>query len=130
MPLRGQGLTSGARSESGHDGGLSSLGSFPASRPTGETVADGSSPPSSESSFAGWIGATIEGRYRLRELLGEGGMGAVFIATHLRLDKDVAVKIVLPEVAGNRPTLNERWHDPEHFAALARECKRLLKVIW
>ncbi|MCA9634715.1 MAG: hypothetical protein KC420_01630 [Myxococcales bacterium] len=36
----------------------------------------------------------------------------------------------LPEVAGNRPTLNERWHDPEHFAALARECKRLLKVIW
>ena len=35
-----------------------------------------------------------------------------------------------PSVAGNRPPLPERWVDPELFAALARECKRLLKVIW
>ncbi len=36
----------------------------------------------------------------------------------------------LPEVAGHRPRLNTKWFDPEHFSALARECKRLLKVIW
>ena len=36
----------------------------------------------------------------------------------------------LPEVAGHRPRLNKKWADPEHFNALARECKRLLKVIW
>ncbi len=36
----------------------------------------------------------------------------------------------VPAVAGNRPTLPERWSDPELFANLARECKRLLKVIW
>lgn len=36
----------------------------------------------------------------------------------------------LPEVAGNRQALSERWLDPELFGALARECKRLLKVIW
>ena len=36
----------------------------------------------------------------------------------------------LPAVAGNRATLPEKWVDPELFQALARECKKLLKVIW
>ena len=35
-----------------------------------------------------------------------------------------------PHVAGNREPLPEKWIDPELFAALARECKKLLKVIW
>lgn len=35
-----------------------------------------------------------------------------------------------PAVAGNREALPEKWVDPELFAALARECKKLLKVIW
>ncbi len=44
-----------------------------------------------------WIGRIIDGRYKIVELLGEGGMGAVFAAEQLRLQKDVAVKIILPE---------------------------------
>jgi len=36
----------------------------------------------------------------------------------------------VPQVEGLRAKLNKRWPDPEHFAALARECKRLLKVLW
>lgn len=35
-----------------------------------------------------------------------------------------------PQLAGNREPLPEKWIDPELFAALARECKKLLKVIW
>lgn len=35
-----------------------------------------------------------------------------------------------PTVAGNREALPEKWVDPELFQALARECKKLLKVIW
>ena len=35
-----------------------------------------------------------------------------------------------PTVAGNRAALPEKWVDPELFQALARECKKLLKVIW
>jgi hypothetical protein len=35
-----------------------------------------------------------------------------------------------PMLAGHRQPLPERWVDPEQFTALARECKRLLKVLW
>ncbi|MCB9716078.1 MAG: hypothetical protein H6712_19580 [Myxococcales bacterium] len=35
-----------------------------------------------------------------------------------------------PELAGHRSSLPERWVDAELFAALGRECKKLLKVLW
>ena len=47
------------------------------------------------------LGRVIDGRYRLIDPLGEGGMGAVYIAEHLGLKKEVALKIVRPEHAGN-----------------------------
>lgn len=45
----------------------------------------------------GWIGRIIDDRYLIKELLGEGGMGSVFIAEHLKLHKDVAIKIIRPD---------------------------------
>ena len=47
------------------------------------------------------IGRVIAERYRVLELLAEGGMGAVYIAEHLTLHKEVALKVVHPEHAGN-----------------------------
>lgn len=49
---------------------------------------------------ARWVGQTLDERYRIDAVLGAGGMGAVFRAEHLRLGKPVAVKIILPEHAG------------------------------
>lgn len=48
-----------------------------------------------------WLGRVIDDRYEVTEVLGEGGMGAVFVARHLKLHKDVALKVVRSELAGN-----------------------------
>ncbi|UJR82484.1 serine/threonine-protein kinase [Sandaracinus amylolyticus] len=48
-----------------------------------------------------WTGRLVEGRYRVVELLGEGGMGAVFLAEHVKLSKKVALKVILPQFAGD-----------------------------
>lgn len=45
------------------------------------------------------VGAVLDGRYRLDQLIGSGGFGAVFKGTHLALDNTVAVKVLHPEIA-------------------------------
>ncbi len=41
----------------------------------------------------------IEGKYRIERLLGKGGMGAVFLAHDLTLEREVAIKVLPPDVA-------------------------------
>ena len=53
------------------------------------------------------IGTVLGGKYRLTRLLGEGGMGRVFAAEHAVLGKEVAVKVLLPQVADNAETSNQ-----------------------
>ena len=48
-----------------------------------------------------WVGRVLDGRYRIESLLGEGGMGAVFVGEHLKLMKKVAIKVIHPEFAGD-----------------------------
>jgi serine/threonine-protein kinase len=44
-------------------------------------------------------GDTIAGKYLLREVIGEGGMGVVYEGVHLTLNQPVAIKLLLPEIA-------------------------------
>jgi len=48
------------------------------------------------------IGRVFADRYRVDGLLGNGGMGVVFAATHLQLETRVAIKLLRPEVSGTR----------------------------
>jgi serine/threonine-protein kinase len=45
------------------------------------------------------IGSTQLGRYRVTRKIGQGGMGAVYEAVHVKLDKRVAIKVLLEKYA-------------------------------
>jgi serine/threonine protein kinase len=60
----------------------------------------------------------IAGRFRIECAIGVGGMGTVYRATHLGLERPVAVKIIKPEFAANRDVT-------ERFMREARTMARL-----
>ncbi len=53
------------------------------------------------------LGRTLVEKYRLDALVGIGGMGAVYSAVHLNTGRQIAVKILLPNLAIGAPRLVE-----------------------
>jgi eukaryotic-like serine/threonine-protein kinase len=67
---------------------------------------------------SGSASPVLDGKYRVERLLAEGGMGAVYVASDLRLDREVAVKIVRPELLP----------DPAAHDRFAREAQTLARL--
>lgn len=65
-----------------------------------------------------YVGQVLDDKYRLERLLGQGGMGAVFLATHLGTDRYVALKLISPQFMRNQEFV-------ERFKREARAAGRL-----
>ena len=74
--------------------------------------------PSPQRSADPLIGVTFDGKYRLDERLGQGGMGTVYRATHLLIDRPVAIKVLNPRFV-------EDEEAQERFRREARAAGRL-----
>ena len=64
-------------------------------------------------------GTMLDGKYRLKKLIGKGGMGSVWLADHLNLGSEVAVKVLKPSVAYNENS-RSRFIREAKAAALLR----------
>jgi tRNA A-37 threonylcarbamoyl transferase component Bud32 len=64
-----------------------------------------------------WVGKTLGGRYRIEQLLGQGGMSAVFKAMDPNLRRVVAIKIIHSHLSDN-PEFVRRFE--EEAAAVAQ----------
>lgn len=64
------------------------------------------------------VGHALDGRYELRELIGEGTFGRVYRGYDRRLERDVAVKVIKP------------WwsEDPEWAPSFGREAQMLARI--
>jgi len=65
------------------------------------------------------LGRVIDGRYRLEALLGTGGLGAVYRATQLRLDRAIAVKVLHEQHAANEELRARFDREARSLAALS-----------
>jgi serine/threonine-protein kinase len=75
--------------------------------------------PTRESWYGMQSGAVLAGRYRIERLISRGGMGAVFEATQLGLDRAVAIKLLLPTLSRDEK-MQERFRREARSAASLR----------
>ena len=55
------------------------------------------------------IGRLVDGRYRVRARIARGGMATVYVATDLRLERRIALKVMQ-----RRPGTGAGSDDPDH----------------
>ena len=65
--------------------------------------------PTSDTLSVPWKGKLIDGRYRVKEKLGEGGMGAVYKVEHVRIGKVLALKVLRPDLLKDK-RVRTRFH--------------------
>ncbi len=65
------------------------------------------------------LGTLLGGRYRLDQVLGQGGMATIFRATDGKLGREVAVKVLRPEFGADAQFVERFEHEAQAAASLS-----------
>jgi serine/threonine-protein kinase len=65
-----------------------------------------------------FIGTVVGGRYRIVSRIGVGGMGAVYRAEHTMMRRDLAIKVLLPELGGKEEFVRRFEREAESASRL------------
>ncbi len=95
---------------SGNDGDVSDTGTVPSATPASAAVEPNDEDP--------LVGRVLVDRYKIERRLGEGGMGAVYLARHTTLEKQVALKVLHGEFSRKKDLV-------ERFLQEARAASRI-----
>lgn len=71
---------------------------------------------SADSRSDAWIGRTIDGQFRVERMLGGGGMGSVYVAEQLGVERKVVVKVIRAALTED-PTVVERFRRESKIVA-------------
>ena len=82
--------------------------------------------PARRADKAAETGALLDGRYRIVRLLGEGGMGAVYLASHVGLGRDVAIKFLHAELVSRDEVVGRFYREAQAAAAIRH--KNIIEV--
>lgn len=102
----------GTRLDGEHDDQRAQLAS---TEPVIETL-ESSDPPAMATSGDPLVGTTLDGRYRILRVIGEGGMGVVYEALHVLIEKHVAIKVLRDTFTG-RADVVERFRQEAKSAS-------------
>ena len=73
----------------------------------------------SEKSYTKYIGVVLDDRYQILEKIGQGGMAVVFRALDLRLNREVAIKIIRDELFRDADMLRRFYAEAHAVAQLS-----------
>jgi serine/threonine protein kinase/Tfp pilus assembly protein PilF len=64
------------------------------------------------------VGSILNDRYEILRLLGKGGMGEVYLAVDTRINRNVAVKVLHPDLASSKESLTRFAREAQTVSAL------------
>jgi serine/threonine-protein kinase len=67
------------------------------------------------------LGVVVDGRYRVEERIGEGGMGVVYRATHTSLNKTIALKVLRGEMAKDAEVVQRFVQEAQSATSIGHE---------
>jgi len=65
-----------------------------------------------------YTGETLDDRYRVDELVGQGGMGKVYLGSHARVGRKVAIKVLNPDLAHDEDMVKRFFREARAAAAI------------